>query len=348
MNRNIQVLRALAAYGVVGHHVIDSLRNYIAIGVFTANPQVGATGVNIFFVISGFIMVLTTMDRSITPSEFIMNRIRRIVPIYWILTFVTIVALCAGLHIFNETTLGANRVIDSLFFLPNIAPDDVVVRPILFVGWTLNYEMMFYLIFAMFLFLPIKALRFWGIAAVLIGLWLVGTTGRSAYARYWGDDIVLAFLVGALLWPLARAYPMRSGLAFAAIPLALIGLALPDLLPGLNAMPHSGLVVTVAAGVLVFAGVSLEQAGHSVRSGWLTQQGDASYSLYLIHPFVLQLLGKLSMKTGLNTSVAGLVVTVVIMMVASGYAGLMFHRFVENPITQRLRRREARLRFAVS
>ncbi|WP_158747049.1 acyltransferase [Acidisphaera sp. L21] len=338
MNRNIQGLRALAAYGVVGHHVVDSLKNYIAVGRFTASPQIGATGVQIFFVISGFIMVMTTMRRPITPAAFLQHRIIRVVPTYWILTSVATVLLMAGLHILGQGGVAPVQLLKSLAFVPDFTAEASMRLPVLFVGWTLNYEMMFYVLFALCLFVPVPTQRLWAISVALLTLWIAGQSGISDYLAYWGNDIILAFLVGILLCPLDRARALPPRLAIAALPVALAGLALPDLLPALGVAPHGLLVVTMAAGLLVFAVLSLERAGIRLPVGWITRQGDASYALYLVHPFVLQIINKLVLRLGLNASLIGLVGTVVAMMVACGVCGRLFHLWVEMPLYQRVRR----------
>ena len=337
MNHNLQALRALAAYGVVGHHIIDGLRNYIAIGRVTVNPAVGATGVNIFFVISGFLMMLTTSARPVTPRAFIAHRIARVVPTYWLLTGLATLLMLAGFALFARTGVDPRAVLTSLAFLPDLRAGGVVMKPLLFVGWTLNYEMMFYALFAIGLLLPTPRRRCLATCAAILLLWVAHLSRPDPLLAYWGDDIIIAFALGMLLWGAVRTWPLPRPVALACLPVSLVGLALPDLVPALAAALHGGLVVTAAAGLLVFAAVSLERRGASVGSGWLERQGDASYALYLVHPFVLQCVGKLAIVSGLNRTAAGLGLTVDAMLIASGIAATIFHRQVERPLARRLR-----------
>lgn len=108
MNRNVQALRALAVYAVVAHHVINALNHYF--GYCNIQVEVGATGVDVFFVISGFIMAVTTSHRSITPSEFIKHRIVRIVPLYWLLTLISAGLMLVGFRVLfnNVSTWGSS------------------------------------------------------------------------------------------------------------------------------------------------------------------------------------------------------------------------------------------------
>jgi exopolysaccharide production protein ExoZ len=328
---------------VVGHHILFSLRSHIAVGRFFADPHFLATGVNVFFVISGFIMGMATA-REITPGEFFYHRIARIVPIYWLLTSLTLVLIVSGFAAFGHhagTDLG--EALTSFLFIPDIrSGSDIPTPPILFVGWSLNFEMMFYAIFAAALVLRGDG-RLIAVIFVILALWVAHLFSGNPYVRWLGGDIILAFAVGVALWRVAPAIP-RWGVA---IPLALLGIAMlvaHELMP-LPAAPH---IITAGAGILVLSAVGLERAGLRVGQGWLTSQGDASYSLYLIHPFVLQAIAKLAVRTGVNETTAGLCITVIVMFVASVVIATLFHLFVERPITDLLRRRRPQLSVAIA
>jgi exopolysaccharide production protein ExoZ len=339
MQYNIQALRAFAAYAVVVHHILFSLRSYIAVGRFFADPHFFATGVNVFFVISGFIMAMTTA-REVTPGEFLYRRIVRIVPIYWLLTALTLVPVVSGFVMFGQGHAGTDlgQAMTSFLFIPDIRPgSDVPLSPVLFVGWSLNFEMMFYAIFAAALTLRGDG-RSNAVMIAILALWVAHLSFANPYVRWLGDDIILNFAVGIALWRLTPA--IHRGLA---IPLTLLGIVMlvaHDLTPLAAA--------TAGAGILVLSAVAVERAGLHVGKGWLTAQGDASYSLYLIHPFVLQAIGELAVRTGVNETLAGLCITVVVMFAASVVIATMFHRLVERPITDMLRRRRPQRSAAIA
>jgi exopolysaccharide production protein ExoZ len=206
----------------------------------------------------------------------------------------------------------------------------------------LNFEMMFYAIFAAALVLRGDG-RLIAVIFVILALWVAHLFSGNPYVRWLGGDIILAFAVGVALWRVAPAIP-RWGVA---ISLALLGIAMlvaHELMP-LPAAPH---IITAGAGILVLSAVGLERAGLRVGQGWLTSQGDASYSLYLIHPFVLQAIAKLAVRTGVNETTAGLCITVIVMFVASVVIATLFHLFVERPITDLLRRRRPQLSVAIA
>ncbi len=107
----IQYLRAVAALGVVVFHAAERTGTHFAIG---------AAGVDIFFVISGFIMWVLAGTRTTTPAAFLRERIERIVPLYWIVTGVMIQGALFGL--FPNLQLTPGYVLSSLFFIPAARP----------------------------------------------------------------------------------------------------------------------------------------------------------------------------------------------------------------------------------
>ncbi len=129
---SIQTLRALAALSVLFYHESSTK--------FT----VGAVGVDIFFVISGFIM--GTIGYRETPLDFMMKRIIRIVPLYWLVTAaVCLVSLIPG--VFHQFSCDLPSLLQSLFFIPYVNQAGHI-EPLMVPGWTLNYEMFFYAVFA--------------------------------------------------------------------------------------------------------------------------------------------------------------------------------------------------------
>src|SRR5690606_7660569 len=125
----IQYLRAVAALGVVVFHAAERTGTHFAIG---------AAGVDVFFVVSGFIMWVIANDRSPSPSAFLRGRIERIVPLYWAATSVMVAGGLAGL--FPNLRVTAWHVFASLAFIPSRSPSNGEVWPVLVQGWTLNYE----------------------------------------------------------------------------------------------------------------------------------------------------------------------------------------------------------------
>jgi exopolysaccharide production protein ExoZ len=142
----VQYLRGLAALMVVWQHAsgqIVGMRELLHI------PQIGGYGVDLFFGISGFIMLVTTWEKSISPGQFLLNRVQRIVPLYWLATLVMVAGALIAPQLFYTLKFDWPSLLKSLFFIPYYSlsfPEKIA--PLLVPGWSLNYEMFFYLLFA--------------------------------------------------------------------------------------------------------------------------------------------------------------------------------------------------------
>jgi exopolysaccharide production protein ExoZ len=329
---NIQLLRAIAAFMVVGRHLFTSLNQYIAHIGF--EPEYGARGVDIFFVISGFIMATTAAARPTSPGQFAMNRIVRVVPLYWLLTLLTVAIGATGFEIF-AWKFDWESVWRGLLFV-----HDPAGMPPLFVGWTLNYEMMFYAVFAACLFISGPKARAWAIISAITALWAAGVAaGEGSYLRLMGDAMILEFALGVALWMITTRFTASKAAAWIMIAAGFAGMALPDMiaLPEWPVLTPERLIVAACAFAIMFGAVSLEARGASVRNRLALAQGDASYSTYLTHPFVLQAVGKLAIATGIVASTPGVAATVAAMVVGVVVTGASFHKLVELPLTRALK-----------
>src|ERR1035437_4102962 len=144
---SLQILRAIAAWLVVYHHYMQGFHDFnysTEVGHFFSS--VGKFGVDIFFVISGFIMFFTLKRGNYTALDFMLRRMIRIVPVYWFMTLVLIPVI----YFFPSANVARNNwnitsLAYSMLFIPHNNPTGIGLYPFLTVGWTLNYEMFFYL-----------------------------------------------------------------------------------------------------------------------------------------------------------------------------------------------------------
>ncbi|WP_165359405.1 acyltransferase family protein [Lichenibacterium minor] len=284
---NIQVLRGLAALAVVTFHARGEVDG---VGMPTRLPSflAGAFGVDVFFVVSGLVMVYASAPlfgaaRAVLP--FIGKRIARVVPLYWAVTALFVLLAPAAAR--GGLGHGAfNRYLAlSLAFVPYAGPVNDDATPVYSTGWTLSYEMAFYACFAATLALPRRAavaVLVCGFAALVASAKAVALPGWLAYL---GASNVLEFAAGLLIAELAL-----SGLRLprpAALALAAAGCA-----AALAAAPVSdawwgewrGVVWGLPAAAIVAAAALCPAAegGGPVRR-WLERLGDASYALYLVH-----------------------------------------------------------------
>jgi peptidoglycan/LPS O-acetylase OafA/YrhL len=282
---SIQFLRAVAAcMVVVGHALTESLQ--LAGGDTVGVSQVWQYGVDVFFVISGFIMVITNYNlfgEARSFPLFIKKRIIRIVPTYWLFTILMVLAILVFPTQLNKAKFDLAHVISSFLFLPfpNPAGGD---HPVLSLGWTLNYEMFFYALFSAFIVFP----RRLGLSLMAVVLCLLPLAGMyldmdSLPFSFWTNSIILEFLFGMLIGVVFKQYgAIFDRLIFVAVLVAALAIFLVSV--GLPRFMHAG--VPAALVVLAFALYTPinDLAFIRVIGRWI---GDSSFSLYLSHPFSL-------------------------------------------------------------
>jgi exopolysaccharide production protein ExoZ len=289
---SIQYLRGLAAAGVLLFH--SSQRAGAAFGA-------GAAGVDVFFVISGFIMWTVSARRTAGPGDFLLRRAGRIAPLYWTVTLLVVGLDLLRPSLFPNMRLDVSHVVQSLLFLPHRDPMGEIA-PVIVPGWTLNYEAFFYVVFALTLLLP-TGRRAWGLTAALGGLCLIGLFlphGRWAAIDTYTDPLVLEFVAGAWLAKAAAAGRLGGlAAAWAAIGAGLLILAVVAV-TGADVRGWARLLYWgLPALLIVWGALSLEGAGRVPAWAPLKRLGDASYSIYLAHGLALSLAFKLIGGLGL-------------------------------------------------
>jgi peptidoglycan/LPS O-acetylase OafA/YrhL len=318
---NIQALRALAAICIVMLHALGTGSHYTTGHSHLIGPATYlAFGVDLFFVISGFVIYMTTMGSNLSAGEFMRRRLLRIVPPYWLLTIVFFSCLLIAPGLNAAATTGWSKFAASLLF----GTFAIGTMPVIYPGWTLEYEMCFYALTTLALLTARR--RPWAlIAVVLCGATLarpwIGTAPAPA-VDFLTNSISLSFLAGIVVgqWALngrpgaIEGFALATALAFVA----------------LQGAPQRALYAGLPSALLVYAAVRARPA-RAYR--WLTRLGDASYAIYLLHVFVIAVVGKVSqaLLPSLNADLLAFV-----MMLATVLAGLTFHRWVEHPVGKRL------------
>lgn len=312
----IQYLRGAAAMGVVLFHATERVGG--------SHFVIGAAGVDIFFVISGFIMWVISVERPTTPARFVRDRFLRIAPTYWIATAVMVAGGLLGL--FPNLVLTVRHVLASLFFLPAHSPSNGHVWPVLVQGWTLNYEMFFYVVFALALALPERTrLPF---MAIVFGTLVVlrELAGSDVFVlHFYGRPVILEFLAGAVigrLWLADRRPRGVAPLLFMAV--ALIGFAAVDL----GRLPYHTGILAPCACLLVAGIVGIEAAGRLPFSRALAYLGDGSYSIYLWHTLAISVALRASDVLGLPLSAR-----LPLCLAGGTLGGLIAYEVVERPVT---------------
>ncbi|MCQ4272826.1 acyltransferase [Pseudomonas kuykendallii] len=276
---SLQALRAVAAWMVVCHHVMQVFFDFKAdspIGQFFV--QKGAIGVDIFFVISGFVIYLSTAGKDIQAGRFLLNRIMRIVPAYWLYSLLMAAIILYAQQMTPGQTFELRHLILSLLFIPAENPGGYGLYPTLNVGWTLNYEMFFYLVFALSLVAP-QRLRPLLIAVTLA---LVSTllAHQDWLSNFYRNSILYEFLFGVAIGIAYRRGWIGQGTWLPLLILA-ASMALVLHLDASSRLLNWG----VPSAFIVVACVALEPWFARVKP--LKMLGDCSYSVYLVHVIVL-------------------------------------------------------------
>jgi exopolysaccharide production protein ExoZ len=321
----IQYLRAVAAGLIAFQHAmgIPAFVHYAA--------HFGTVGVDLFFVISGFIMWTTTERRERAPVQFWLARIVRIVPLYWIFTTVYVAAALITPESFYVVHLEAAHILKSYLFVPAVHPNLGLIAPVYTLGWTLNYEMFFYLLFGFCLFVPWPRLRFALLAAALLILVACGLLLQpsGAIGRTYTDPILLEFLAGvmlAILSPLLMRGGMVAGLMLIAAAILWVAVMYGYGFAPERIVSHGIPAVTAVAGALMIEPVVRRRPSRL----WL-MLGDASYSIYLAHPFGQRVL---LIAVNRTIGVAGIPPTLYVLtaLVAGIAGGVVCHFLIERPL----------------
>ena len=283
---SIQALRGIAASAVVLYHwsgLFESLQPQGRSRIIQSGlGGLGACGVDIFFAISGFIMVYTTQNKSGVGDSliFLKRRALRIYPLYWIWTTVLLGLWLAGF--LQSQHYSIRFLVESYLLYP--AFDGVMFRPLLGQGWTLSFEMLFYAVFAGSILLGLKRTKLPYLAAVFAVLMVCGRLlpARSGAAFLLTNPILLEFLYGVLVAEIVLRSANSGRLRRHGVPWILCSLGCILLLCTLKTgSEHGRCLYWGIPAFMIVLGAALRGTEHVPV--WLVFLGDASYSIYLAH-----------------------------------------------------------------
>lgn len=319
---SIQHLRGFAALSVALFHACQWSQ---------INFATGQAGVDVFFVISGFVMWTATSGETVRPLDFLKRRVIRVAPLYWVITL----ALAAGVLLFParfpDLAVTPGHVLLSMAFVQHMNPAGQPF-PLLAPGWTLNYEAVFYLAFATLLWLP-PARRMFALTVALMVLAFAGFAWPPAYQMLL-NPLFLEFLAGVWIGRMAQLQllPDRS-LGWLLLGGG-IGLFVLIQLMNMDWDLWRPMVWGAPAAMLVAGAVSIEADGGWKPVPGLRRLGDASYSIYLVHTLTI---GALAMTIGAWNPP----VFIPLAMIVAVVSGLACWGLVERPMLNLLRRRLA-------
>lgn len=304
----IQALRGITALFVALEHV-----RFLSCGAF---------GVDIFFIISGFMAMFATHDDT---KHFLKKRIIRIYPLYSLITLGTFFLILIFPGLFHLSEANPCYLVKSLLFIPfEISPG--IIQPLVRVGWTINYEMLFYLLFFVSFRISHKyrGLICSGLLCLLV---LLGHAlpMENTYLTFYGNCIQLEFMLGILTYYMVRKlYAICEGnsyvplLSYLSIPVVLaffLFLAITKQqtdISGLGRILHWGL----PAFFIVLC--TFVMNSFITMPKFMVYLGNISFSIYLLHYYPLMFIDRkiFSFETyspkGMLFVISGLLIVILI------------------------------------
>jgi exopolysaccharide production protein ExoZ len=305
----------------------------------TTSLQFLRSGTDVAFVISGFIMSFILIKRPQSPWEFLLRRVVRIVPLYWAVTSLMVVMMIFLPNLLQTARFDAAHVMASYLFLPWLNPaDGAGIRPVFMPGWTLNFEMYFYVLIAVALFIRHKIMRVIVGAAFVISVAINRFTGPAIpVVDFYANPLLIEFAIGFGITSLMGR--IQNAPRITCITIVLLGLGLLSLL-GNDINPDESnrlFVFGFPIGLIVGGMVFLERQAGMPNIGFLRLAGDASYSIYLTHTLLLSALAQVWKHAGLVGWLPKLFVCAA--LTGSLVLGIGVHVFIERHITIFLMRR---------
>ena len=360
--KSIQFLRAAAVVLVVYMHSmvlqVDHSKSWQQ--NFLYLYHFGAIGVDLFFVISGFIISFVAnkyvgIDQGI---HFLKKRFSRINPIYYLASLIFLIIVIINWWVTNiiSTTFNVNNILSSSFDTLVLFPLSNSFRPLLFIGWTLSFEWLFYSVFFLVILIRIQQ-KILILCFLFIVLATVGVVIRSPDLRiaFITNPITLEFLLGAAIY---RIYSKRRpNLHYIPLTLVTIGLISYTLLIvygygyiyslKIFQLPGLGLKRFLLWGLpssFIVAGCIFLENNNKLTRIWNIQMiqliGDASYSIYLTHMSIFILMDLLYTKVGYFLPPdLGIYIQLAIAIIV----GIGFHKKVEKPLLRFINHDNARI-----
>lgn len=342
--QNIQALRGVAVLSVVFFHLMLIEKRYGgANSILPDWLHFGMFGVDLFFVISGFVMVTVTrgkFQRVRDALTFLYHRVSRIYPLYWVYTTLALIVFLIRPAWVNSSQGNQVNILASYLLVPDR------LLPLVQVGWTLIHEMYFYLVFFIILLLaPEKympaAMLIWGAAIAIFGRQTGGPTYNIIF-----HPLTIEFLAGCLLaWHYHTFAALKfsgSGLVVIAVLglfAAVFGYLYYESLTGFAPEGWARLFYYgTPAAVIVFCITHAERNG-TVLPKFLIENGNASYSTYLSHLFTINVVGRiwsLFAMDGIADNLIAVVITIALVLLT----GFISYRYIEIPLL-RLSRKAA-------
>lgn len=321
---SIQFLRAIAAIAVVLFHIGSMEKkyspDYVIIGDFWQY------GVDLFFVISGFILTYISYDKfghDGEPYRFFLKRFIRIYPLYWLFSLVVLAVWLLRPEWVNSSYDEPADVLKSFLLWPQ------KMKPLLAVGWSLIFEVYFYIIFAFALIAKARS------AIVILASWTLGTAllcffipvDGAPFLALASSPLLFEFMIGCVL---ALAYRRGIPLSMILLPIMIMAWITMNLYPAvIESVYFRALSCGLLSALLLYTCVRIEENHSAIFPPFICRIGDASYSIYLSHVLVISAItrGIVAPNMGMDYHL----LWILSLLLASILAGIAIHFFIEKP-----------------
>lgn len=323
---SIQALRGIACLFVILTHI-----EFIGIGAF---------GVELFFCISGFIMMYSTQKKE--QPHFLVKRLIRIIPLYYFITIITLLAILFVPSMFQEVHFEWSYFFKSLCFIPFDITGQYTIQPLMRIGWTVNYEILFYLIF--FCAMKINHKHRGIIASLLIILFtyihkLISFNNIPLY--FYTNPIILEFVIGILIYYIYQFLQKKKEyfLSHSYLSIILILLIVSTFLYLCTLGVHAEIYEMqrvihwgIPCAIIFLSALVLEFYYQPPK--FLIQLGNISFSVYLMHYYIIQFIGRKVFdfsSLSINSTIGALIG--IALSILTGYTTWYF---IEKKLTQSL------------
>ena len=334
---NLHLLRVIAALGVVYFHTTSTAG-------LKLDWDVGSRGVDVFFVISGFIIAYIGTTK---PDQFFVRRLIRVVPFYWAATLFVFAMVMVLPHMFRTTSASVPHLVSSLLFIPHESAGEM--QPTLILGWSLNFEMFFYVLFAMALRISPR----WS-PAICVG-WIVAfvlvihtIAGNNAIMNFYARPIVLEFCYGIGVFYLFSWCSARKDrlVQFGALKWLLLAVLVGNLIAIAvfeqylrTAFPRY-IIAGIPSFFIVASALLLERLyGVRANNRLIFLLGEASYIIYLVHPYIVFTALRVVVKDAGALSSLVLLALIVGLLALTSAIAVAIHVWFEKPVMAFLRAR---------
>ena len=331
--KSLQILRAIAATSVVYYHIaLPPEANAI--------PRFGSFGVDIFFVISGFVMAMV-VARGQQARTFAISRIARIVPLYWLLTSGVLILALTQPQLLQTTTADLGNYLKSILFIPYFK-ESGKLQPMLVVGWTLNYEMFFYFCVWLSIVVARRVYLLLTIALLFATYVLLGKHSENAVLEaFFGRLMIFEFAFGLLAYHIYKSGILTRLSSTSLILVSLLSYGFMAVAEAKELDADRMFLYGIPSLALVSVATALEDlkiARAGAVADVLASMGDGSYATYLTHFYVVEGMRRLVFPR-LDFIDPYSPLGVLIIITASQAVGQVCYGLLDKPLSDSLRRR---------